>query len=123
MMNDLRLSSGHDIYLSGDRIARFPKSGNRATASSVGQAALCMARTEEGEAFADPGEGIPWFRSILGMPESHLDVALRLVREKIEAVPGVSECVRLELSAERGARKMSGRFTIRAGSAQDTEVF
>lgn len=122
-MNDLRLSSEHDIYLSGDRIARFPKSGNRATASSVGQAALCMARTEEGEAFADPGEGIPWFHSILGMPESHLDVALRIVREKLEAVPSVSECVRLELSAEKGTRKVSGRFTVRAGSAQDTEVF
>lgn len=122
-MNDLRLSPSHDIFLSGDRIARFPKSGDRAAAASVGQAALCMARTEEGEAFADPGEGIPWFRSILGLPESHLDVALRIVREKLEAVPGVSECVRLELSAGRGSRSVSGRFTVRAGGAQDTEVF
>ncbi len=120
-MNDMRLSTSHDIYLDGDRIARFPKSGDRATAASVGQAALCMARTEEGEAFADPGEGIPWFRSILGLPESHLDVALRIVREKLEAVPGVSECVRLELEAMRGARSVSGSFTIRAGGATDTE--
>lgn len=122
-MNELRLSSSHDIFLSGDRIARFPKSGDRASAASVGQAALCMTKTEEGEAFADPGEGIPWFRSILGLPESHLDVALRIVREKLEAVPGVSECVRLELSAGKGTRALSGRFTIRAGGATDTEDF
>lgn len=68
-MNDLHLDESNDIHADGGRIVR-----TTTLAQSVGQAALCAMRTEEGEAFADPEEGVPWFGQILGLPATHLDM-------------------------------------------------
>lgn len=118
-MNELLLSKENDIYLDGDRIARIGRSSPRSVAASVRQAVLCMLRTEEGEAFADIEEGVPWFGRILGLEAAHLDVATKIIREKILAVGGVAEVVSLNLDVD--GRKVGGRFVVRCTDGETTE--
>lgn len=110
----MKLDGTHDISLAGDGIMRVSASSGYTRADSAAQAVLCMLRTEEGEAFADPSEGVPWFRRILGLPASHLDVAARILRAKAEGVRGVSRVESLELDSDGQVRNVSGHVRIKA---------
>lgn len=118
-MNGLRLGKDHDIYLDGTRIARFYPSADDSYRKEAGQACLCTLKTEEGEAFADPEAGIPWFGKILGLPASHLDVAVRIIRDTLEAVPGVESVEAVELESDAGRpRSFKGRVSVRTDSGE-----
>lgn len=111
-MNEMRLDENHDIALDGDRIARFCDSGKQTKASRISQVALCMMRTEEGESFVDRDHGVPWFGSVLELPENHLDVAAKIIKEKLEAIDGVKAVTAVRLRTN--GRNLSGSFTIQA---------
>ena len=91
-MNHLYLDESKDIHADGGRIVR-----TTTLAQSVGQAALCAMRTEEGEAFADPEEGVPWFGQILGLPAAHLDIAVSIIRDRLEGIRGVRKVDSVEI--------------------------
>lgn len=110
-MNELRLDKGtHDISLSGGGFRRISGADARSGGESVAQRVLCMLRTELGEAFTDPEYGTPWFGEVLGLPVSHLDLATKILREKISAVPGVERVAQIRLKVD--GRNMSGTFRI-----------
>ena len=106
-MNEMALNSSHDIYLDGDHICRI---GN--IAKKVRQAVLCLLRTEEGEAFTNVEHGVPWLENIAGLPVSHLDVAQRIIREKIEAVKGVKSVIAIDLASD--GRNLTGKFSVQS---------
>lgn len=113
-MNELRLGETHDIAIEGGSFRR--------TASfrdCVRQRVLCMLRTELGEAFTDPGHGIPWFGEILGLPISHLDLATKILREKIAAIPGVAAVASLRLKVS--GRNLSGEFKVECTGGDTAE--
>lgn len=106
-MNELALNSSHDIFLQGDRICRISRTQKR-----VQQAVHCLLRTEEGEAFTNREHGVPWLEKVAGLPMNHLDVAQKILREKIEKVDGVKEVVSIEIKAD--GRNISGKFSVRS---------
>lgn len=107
-MNEMRLNQNHDIYVKDGSICRFSDGQRR---ERIAQAALTMLKTEQGEAFTNIEHGIPWFDEILELPVSYLDVATKILREKIAAVDGVKEVVSINLSVN--GRNISGTFKIR----------
>lgn len=110
MMNEMRLDEMHDVSLSGKSIARFRDSGRETVRDRTGQLCLCLLRTEEGESFIDATHGVPWFSKILGLPAQHLDVAARIVREKLASVPGVDKVIKVGLDAD--GRNLGGSFAV-----------
>lgn len=107
LMNEMALDNSHDIFLDGDHICRI---GN--IAKKVRQAVLCLLKTEEGEAFTNIEHGIPWLEKIAGLPISHLDVAQRIIREKIEAVKGVKSVIAIDLATD--GRNLTGKFSVQS---------
>lgn len=103
----MALNSSHDIFLQGDRICRISRMQKR-----VQQAVHCLLRTEEGEAFTNQEHGVPWLEKVAGLPMNHLDVAQKILREKIEKVDGVKEVVSIEIKAD--GRNISGKFSVRS---------
>lgn len=113
-MNDLHLDESNDIHADGGRIVR-----TTTLAQSVGQAALCAMRTEEGEAFADPEEGVPWFGQIMGLPATHLDIAVSIIRDRLEGIRGVRKVdsveIRMPADVKPGImRNIGGRVRLTA---------
>lgn len=109
-MNEMRLDQSHDIYLEGGSIARFGTGSSRS--ERVGQLALCMMKTEEGEAFTDIEHGIPWFDQVLEIPQSFVDVAAAMIRDKLKAVPGVKSVPNVTVRVD--GRNFSGKYTVMA---------
>lgn len=109
-MNEMRLDENHDVRLSGGSIERFQGKGRNESGARTGQLCLCMLRTEEGESFIDATHGVPWFSKILGLPAQHLDVAARIVREKLSSVPGVDKVIKVGLDAD--GRNLGGSFAV-----------
>lgn len=107
LMNEMALDNSHDIFLDGDHICRI---GN--IAKKVRQAVLCLLKTEEGEAFTNIEHGVPWLEKIAGLPVSHLDVAQRIIREKIEAVKGVKSVIAIDLATD--GRNLTGKFSVQS---------
>ena len=107
LMNEMALDNSHDIFLDGDHICRI---GN--IAKKVRQAVLCLLKTEEGEAFTNIEHGVPWLERIAGLPVSHLDVAQRIIREKIEAVKGVKSVIAIDLATD--GRNLTGKFSVQS---------
>ena len=107
LMNEMALDNSHDIFLDGDHICRI---GN--IAKKVRQAVLCLLKTEEGEAFTNIEHGVPWLEKIAGLPVSHLDVAQRIIREKIEAVKGVKSVIAIDLVTD--GRNLTGKFSVQS---------
>ena len=107
LMNEMALDNSHDIFLDGDHICRI---GN--IAKKVRQAVLCLLKTEEGEAFTNIEHGVPWLEKIAGLPISHLDVAQRIIREKIEAVKGVKSVIAIDLATD--GRNLTGKFSVQS---------
>ena len=107
LMNEMALDNSHDIFLDGDHICRI---GN--IAKKVRQAVLCLLKTEEGEAFTNIEHGVPWLEKITGLPVSHLDVAQRIIREKIEAVKGVKSVIAIDLATD--GRNLTGKFSVQS---------
>ena len=105
--NEMALDNSHDIFLDGDHICRI---GN--IAKKVRQAVLCLLKTEEGEAFTNIEHGVPWLEKIAGLPISHLDVAQRIIREKIEAVKGVKSVIAIDLATD--GRNLTGKFSVQS---------
>lgn len=99
----MALDNSHDIFLDGDHICRI---GN--IAKKVRQAVLCLLKTEEGEAFTNIEHGVPWLEKIAGLPVSHLDVAQRIIREKIEAIKGVKSVIATD------GRNLTGKFSVQS---------
>lgn len=106
-MNEMALNNSHDIFLDGDHICRI---GN--IAKKVRQAVLCLLKTEEGEAFTNIEHGVPWLEKIAGLPVSHLDLAQRIIREKIEAVKGVKSVIAIDLATD--GRNLTGKFSVQS---------
>ena len=109
-MNEMRLDERHDVSLSGNSIARFRDSGRETVRERTGQLCLCLLRTEEGESFIDGTHGVPWFGKILGLPVQHLDVAARIVREKLASLREVKKVVKVTLRAD--GRNLGGSFSV-----------
>ena len=107
LMNEMALDNSHDIFLDGDHICRI---GN--IAKKVRQAVLCLLKTEEGEAFTNIEHGVPWLEKIAGLPISHLDVAQRIIREKLEAVKGVKSVIAIDLATD--GRNLTGKFSVQS---------
>ena len=107
LMNEMALDNSHDIFLDGDHICRI---GN--IAKKVRQAVLCLLKTEEGEAFTNIEHGVPWLEKIAGLPISHLDVAQRIIREKIEAVKGAKSVIAIDLATD--GRNLTGKFSVQS---------
>lgn len=107
LMNEMALDNSHDIFLDGDHICRI---GN--IAKKVRQAVLCLLKTEEGEAFTNIEHGVPWLERIAGLPVSHLDVAQRIIREKIEAIKGVKSVIAIDLATD--GRNLIGKFSVQS---------
>lgn len=107
LMNEMALDNSHDIFLDGDHICRI---GN--IAKKVRQAVLCLLKTEEGEAFTNIEHGVPWLERIAGLPVSHLDVAQRIIREKIEAIKGVKSVIAIDLATD--GRNLTGKFSVQS---------
>ena len=107
LMNEMALDNSHDIFLDGDHICRI---GN--IAKKVRQAVLCLLKTEEGEACTNIEHGVPWLEKIAGLPISHLDVAQRIIREKIEAVKGVKSVIAIDLATD--GRNLTGKFSVQS---------
>ena len=107
LMNEMALDNSHDIFLDGDHICRI---GN--IAKTVRQAVLCLLKTEEGEAFTNIEHGVPWLERIAGLPVSHLDVAQRIIREKIEAIKGVKSVIAIDLATD--GRNLTGKFSVQS---------
>ena len=107
LMNEMALDNSHDIFLDGDHICRI---GN--IAKKVRQAVLCLLKTEEGEAFTNIEHGVPWLEKIAGLPVSHLDVAQRIIREKIEAIKGVKSVIAIDLATD--GRNLTGKFSVQS---------
>lgn len=110
-MNEMRLDNNHNVYLDGDKIARFSNNSK----NEIAQLVECMLKTEEGEAFTNIEHGIPWLEKILGLPMSHLDVATKIIKEKILQVEGVESIISLELVAgdKEQQRNITGSFKIK----------
>lgn len=106
-MNEMALNSSHDIFLDGDHIARI-----HSMAKKVRQAVHCLLKTEEGEAFTNAKHGVPWLEEIAGLPVPHLDVAQRIIREKIEAVKGVKSVISIDLHTD--GRNLAGKFSVQS---------
>lgn len=109
-MYEMKLGGNNDIAIDGDHIARFTAVDKVSFSRRVAQIAKAMLKTEEGEAFTDAGHGCPWFSKILGLPLVHLDVAKKIIRDKLEAIEGVKKVTRVELDAD--GRNISGSFTL-----------
>lgn len=111
-MKELALNPSHDIELnaSGTGIARILGDGFRPQARRVKQAVLCLLRTNEGEAFTDGSHGVPWFEKILTLSETHLDLAQRILEEKIRALEGVRRIKTMELRTD--GRNLSGSIAV-----------
>lgn len=115
-MNEMRLNENHDIYVKDGSICRFNDSQKR---ERVAQAVLTMLKTEQGEAFTNIDHGVPWFSEILELPVSYLDVATKILRDKISAVDGVKEVVSIKLSVK--GRNIGGTFKIRTKDDELTQ--
>lgn len=109
-MLEMKLNGSHDIAIDGDHIARFSPSNEADVTKRVAQAALCMLKTEEGEAFTDGGHGCPWFGKILGLPLVHLDVAKNIIKKKLAAIDGVKKVSRVVIESD--GRNISGSFAL-----------
>lgn len=112
-MREMILNKSHDIEVVGDHFARFmPDSAgkNISLAQQVTQAALCMLKTEQGEAFTNGDHGCPWFNQILGLAPVHLDVAKRIIKTKLSAVPGVAEVGAVSIDSD--GRNLTGSFKL-----------
>lgn len=107
-MNEMCLDKNHDISLDGKSISRFRDSG----ALAVRQNVQTMLSTEEGEAFSDSVHGVPWLGEIAGLPISHLDVAKKIIRDKIKDVAGVRDIESVALVADTRTRNISGKFVV-----------
>lgn len=113
-MNELRLNENHDIFVKNGHLCRFKKPDDDRRGLTrrdcVAQSVLCMLKTEMGEAFSNIEHGVPWFNQILGLPVSYLDVATKILREKISQVEGVKKVISINLSVN--GRNASGTFKI-----------
>lgn len=109
-MNELGLDENHDISIWDGSFSRITGDTSEAFRRSVRQRILCMLRTELGEGFTDPEYGTPWLGEILGLPAPHLDVATKILREKISAVEGVARVISIRLKV--AGRKISGTFRV-----------
>jgi len=107
----MALNGSHDVFLNGDSIARV-----HSMAKKVRQAVLCLLKTEEGEAFTNSEHGVPWLEEIAGLPLPHLDVAQRIIREKIEAVEGVKNVISIDLTAD--GRNLTGKFSVQSKAGE-----
>ncbi|SHL04478.1 hypothetical protein [Fibrobacter sp. UWH4] len=113
-MNELRLDNAHDIYRDGASIARLKKDTAEVHRLRAQQAGLCLLRCEEGESFVDYTHGVPWFNRILGLPVQHLDVATKIIREKLSELPTVKKVLQLTLDVKEGKRNLTGSFKVQA---------
>lgn len=113
-MNELRLNNNHDLELSGTRIARIAKDDADAYRKEAEQQCLCLLRCEEGESFVDHTHGVPWFHRILGLPMQHLDVATKIIREKLSELPTVKKVLQIRLDVKEGKRNLTGSFRVQA---------
>lgn len=111
-MNELRLNSSHDVELFGNRIARIVNGDGDAYRKEAEQQCLCLLRCEEGESFIDHTHGVPWFNRILGLPVQYLDVATKIIREKLSALPTVEKVVKIVLDVK--GRNIGGTFKVQA---------
>lgn len=125
-MRELILDSGtHDIKTTayGDGQVCLARFGDSDTALRARQRVNCLLRTEEGEAFAEAGYGVPWFAEILGLGAAHLDVATAIIREKVEGLDCVDKVTKIKLEAKAGGRSVGGtvRFTATDGTSESGE--
>lgn len=104
-MHELKLNKNHDLELKGNSIARFT---SEQTQQRTSQLALCVMKTNEGEAFIDNTHGIPWTEKILGLAIQNLDVATRIIRKKMQEVDGIQKVVKVELQPNLRKRTMNG---------------
>lgn len=125
----MKLDRSHDIgletYFDADggehrRLARITADGFRPQAARVGQAVLCLLRTEKGESFTDGTHGIPWFDQVLTLPETHLDLAQRILEEKIKAIDGVKRIRTMELRTD--GRNLSGTVAVECENGESAEA-
>lgn len=109
-MREMILNKSHDIQLTGDgsSFARF--NGIATMAQQVAQAAECLLRTEQGEAFTNGAHGCPWFSEILGLAPVHLDIAKRIIKRKLSAVPNVREVAAVTIDSD--GRNITGSFKL-----------
>ena len=124
-MRELILDSSHDITTTayGDGQLCLSRFGDSDTALRAKQRVNCLLRTEEGEAFADAGYGVPWFSEILGLGTAHLDVATALIREKVEEMDCVEKVSKVKIEVPSGGRKLGGsvRFVACDGTNESGE--
>lgn len=52
------------------------------------------------------------WRKSRGLPVPHLDVAQRIIREKIEAVKGVKNVISIDLDTD--GRNLTGKFSVQS---------
>ena len=118
----MTLDRSHDIGLdaAGTGLSRILPGGSGSRAKRVKQAVLCLLKTNEGEAFTDGTHGIPWFDRVLTLPETHLDLAKRILEEKILAVDGVRRIRTLTL--ETDGRNLSGTISVECDGGEVAEA-
>lgn len=118
----MKLDKSHDIGLdaSGTGLSRILPGDFKPQTKRVGQAVLCLLRTNEGEAFTDGSHGIPWFDKILTLSETHLDLARRIIEEKVAATAGVERIKALTLKTD--GRNLSGEIAVECGDGSVAEA-
>lgn len=127
-MLELQLNKeSHDIFLTAYKetgkkyISRF---ANTDVKNRAGQRVLCMLKTEEGEAFTNENYGVPWFGKILGLSINHLDVATKILRDKVRALPCVQRVSSVNLELKKGERNVSGSVSfVATDGSEDSETF
>lgn len=111
-MNELYLNAAHDILIDSEHFVRISGEDNKEVLKrAIAQEILCMLKTEQDEAFTDYSYGIPWLNEIMELPVSYLDVAIKIIKEKISKINGVSEIVALNLKVD--GRKIGGSIKVK----------
>lgn len=121
-MNEMALNSNHDIGLNaaGTGLSRVTADAFQPQVKRVRQAVLCLLRTNEGEAFTDGSHGVPWFDKVLTLPETHLDLAKKIIEEKITGLEGVRKIRTVKLKTD--GRNLSGEIAIECEEGGVAEV-
>ncbi len=105
-MKERLLDENNDIFLDENGHVSRASSYVERIKQNIGH----MIRTTAGECFVDANQGVPWFDGILSESVLALDAVKETIREKIELVPGVKSCTKIEMKAE--GRNISGKYYI-----------
>jgi len=105
-MNERKLNAeNNDVYLDGKNVARIHDYKTR-----VMQNIKHMTQAFETECLTDGEQGIPWFDDVFGQPTLYADAVKQIIREKVEAVPGVKSVNKIKLVISD--RNLSGTYSI-----------